>query len=79
MVKSDCFSILRKVLVTLKMGQMDHFSVEQLRRGVGCNRNTSQKILLFLLKEYQNKIVIFVFLHFKFCPAIEKCDYVTIF
>ena len=33
---------------------------------------------LALLKEYQNDVVIFVFVYFKFCPATEKCYYVFI-
>ena len=37
-----------------------------------------RKILLSL-KGYQNKVVIFVFLHFKFCPAIKKYYNVAIF
>ena len=37
----------------------------------------SRKKLSFL-KDNQNKVVIFVFLHFKFCRTIEKCYYVSI-
>ena len=32
-----------------------------------------------LLREYKNNIILFILPHFNFCPAIEKCYYMSIF
>ena len=44
---------------------------------LGAMASPTRKLLPFS-KEYQNKVVIFVFLRLKVCPALEKCYYLII-